>query len=407
MTEYRNGNIIGTSMRDVQLYTVQCTNQAPTITGMNGTTATTMYVLPEQPFCFSIFCYDTDTTDTLTMYTNNGIPAGVFSLQSDLRPTGVFCWTPTLADVSTQPHVFTAIVVDNNCPAQGSAAMYFTIYVTTDSTLVSPYTQGTFSGLIYYDANSNGIKDSAEIYVPSQSISVQPDNITMLSNYMGEFLFNVSNGSHVISLNPSFGWLVTSDSSTYTVTNNSTNQTGFDFGVNSLNPENDLSVSIAPGFPRCNSTSVYHLNYENTGSTLLSGRIIFIVDNAVTYVTGYPLPDQTSGDSLFYNFTNLWPFQTNSINLFLLIPGTAGDTIYFEAIAQYDSSGNFVSSDSQTLSQIVTCSMDPNDKLVLPEGLYSDHRTLYNDELQYTVRFQNTGTILRFWFSFTTSSILL
>jgi hypothetical protein len=37
-------------------------------------------------------------------------------------------------------------------------------------------------------------------------------------------------------------------------------------------------------------------------------------------------------------------------------------------------------------------SFDPNDKLVLPQGVTSQHYTLTNIALNYTVRFQNTGT---------------
>ncbi|MBD0256158.1 MAG: DUF11 domain-containing protein [Cytophagales bacterium] len=39
----------------------------------------------------------------------------------------------------------------------------------------------------------------------------------------------------------------------------------------------------------------------------------------------------------------------------------------------------------------VTDSFDPNDKLVLPAGITSQHLTAFGQELKYTVRFQNTG----------------
>src|SRR6185436_12798633 len=100
MTEYRNGNIIGSVMRDVQLYTVSCNNQIPTITGINGTPLHTAYVLAQQPFFFNVFCFDGDSNDSLTMVSDSGIAGALFTIQGNLRPTGVFSWTPTLADVS-------------------------------------------------------------------------------------------------------------------------------------------------------------------------------------------------------------------------------------------------------------------------------------------------------------------
>jgi uncharacterized repeat protein (TIGR01451 family) len=39
----------------------------------------------------------------------------------------------------------------------------------------------------------------------------------------------------------------------------------------------------------------------------------------------------------------------------------------------------------------ITDSYDPNDKLVLPAGLSGQHLTAFGQELEYTVRFQNTG----------------
>ena len=35
--EYRNGVLIGTVMRDIQIYTVACNNNLPTVSGINGT----------------------------------------------------------------------------------------------------------------------------------------------------------------------------------------------------------------------------------------------------------------------------------------------------------------------------------------------------------------------------------
>jgi uncharacterized repeat protein (TIGR01451 family) len=39
----------------------------------------------------------------------------------------------------------------------------------------------------------------------------------------------------------------------------------------------------------------------------------------------------------------------------------------------------------------ITDSFDPNDKLVLPAGVTAEHYTAFGQELEYTVRFQNTG----------------
>src|SRR6185436_15041275 len=53
--------------------------------------------------------------------------------------------------------------------------------------------------------------------------------------------------------------------------------------------------------------------------------------------------------------------------------------------------GNVVASDCDTLNQTVTCSFDPNDKSVEPEGEGVLHYVLKNSDLDYLIRFQNTG----------------
>ncbi|MDF2455799.1 MAG: hypothetical protein K0R51_1792 [Cytophagaceae bacterium] len=44
-------------------------------------------------------------------------------------------------------------------------------------------------------------------------------------------------------------------------------------------------------------------------------------------------------------------------------------------------------------------SYDPNDKLVMPEGLYAEHYVPETGELEYTLRFQNTGTAVAYTIS--------
>lgn len=73
------------------------------------------------------------------------------------------------------------------------------------------------------------------------------------------------------------------------------------------------------------------------------------------------------------------------------MPLQAGDTLHYAALAQFDSSGVYYTLGENPLIQIVTCSYDPNDKTVSPEGFLGDHYTLLNDSLLYTIRFQNTG----------------
>jgi len=249
------------------------------------------------------------------------------------------------------------------------------------------------SGKVYYDANGNGVMDGGDVALPQQTINVQPDGFTLFTNSNGDYFFYTYNQgiSHVITTVPPVSFTISSDSASYTVMDDTVNQSGFDFGINGIVATNDLEVNIAGGVARCGFPVNYWITYENTGTTILDGRIEFVIDSATTFLSSVPGPDMISGDTLFYNFSNLYPFTSNQISVSLHMPLQAGDTLHFAVLAQFDSSGTFYTLGENPLTQIVTCSYDPNDKTVNPEGAFANHYTLFNDTLLYTVRFQNTG----------------
>lgn len=313
-----------------------------------------------------------------------------------------YCFTGSGS--STIPVV--ATVMQGGSISTGSSVDHFyldnvTIQDNSFTVPASPFVlNGNVTGIHYYiggsvfmDVNGNGIKDGGEPYMSSQTVSVQPDNLTLFTNSNGSYKFyNFAQGnSHTITTIPPQGWTITSDSASYTVTDDTLNQPGFDFGIGSLLTYNNLEAYIASGIPRCGWDVPYYINYENTGTTVLNGRIIFVIDSATTFSNGAPLPDLISGDSLIYNFTNLYPFSSIQINAMLHMPLQAGDTLFFNVYAQFDSSGNYYTLSENPLMQVVTCSYDPNDKAVNPEGFLADHLTMFNDTLLYTIRFQNTG----------------
>lgn len=127
--EYRNGVLIGTVERDIQLTVINCANNLPTLSGINGTNNFSMTVCAGQPFCFDIFSSDPDAPQNLTVTWDNNIPAGSFTTDTAQHPTGTFCWTPTSADISTTPYVFTVRVADDACPYIGSQIFSYSITV--------------------------------------------------------------------------------------------------------------------------------------------------------------------------------------------------------------------------------------------------------------------------------------
>jgi len=136
--EYHNGVLVGSVIRDMQIYTVVCTNILPVASGINGTTNYSAYVCAGSTLCFDVLSHDVDTGQVVTMTWNNGISAATFTITGATRPIGHFCWSPTINDVSSTPYTFTVTVRDNACPRNGVQVFSYSITVeTADATASS------------------------------------------------------------------------------------------------------------------------------------------------------------------------------------------------------------------------------------------------------------------------------
>ena len=193
--DYRNGELMGSVMRDIIVYTLPCADQNPTATEMNGTSQQIDYVFPTDTICFDIFSDDPDATDSLTMTWNQVIPAATFTTTAGLHPTGTFCWTPSVNDVRSQPYMFTATIRDDNCPMNSAGVYSYFIYVTYDSSLVlSGGGPGENSSISVHPNPSTGI---------FEIISSEKFSEILIYNHLGEcILINRNEYAFNLSLQP-------------------------------------------------------------------------------------------------------------------------------------------------------------------------------------------------------------
>ena len=83
------------------------------------------------------------------------ISDATFTVTGFPYPTGHFCWTPDVNDISTLPHQFTVEVVDNACPNSGHQIYSFRI--TVNSPLVN---------INVLDVSCKGLNDGSINVVP-------------------------------------------------------------------------------------------------------------------------------------------------------------------------------------------------------------------------------------------------
>ena len=72
--EYRNGVLIGSVERDIQVTVIACTNQVPALSGMNGTGDFSAVVCAGDQICFNITSTDADAAQNTYVSWDNSIP---------------------------------------------------------------------------------------------------------------------------------------------------------------------------------------------------------------------------------------------------------------------------------------------------------------------------------------------
>ncbi len=116
--EYRNGTLIGSVIRDMQVYISPCSNTLPTLGGINNTTSNTASACVGEAVCFNLQSIDPDSNQSVTLTSNTGIQGATYTVNGGSRPVMNFCWTPSIADAG-KTKTFTIKVQDNACPFNG------------------------------------------------------------------------------------------------------------------------------------------------------------------------------------------------------------------------------------------------------------------------------------------------
>lgn len=140
VSEYRNGVLIGTTMRDIQIVVINCNNNIPQIkscltpsntTGANINDCTKLNLCPGNTVSFTVGARDPDG-QPLTVSSNvaTAIPGATVTSTPAGSPDTVnitFSWSPQPTDTGFR--YFTIQVQDNACPIPGVQLITYTITV--------------------------------------------------------------------------------------------------------------------------------------------------------------------------------------------------------------------------------------------------------------------------------------
>jgi hypothetical protein len=173
--------------------------------------------------------------------------------------------------------------------------------------------------------------------------------------------------------------------------------TNNNFGIYPNTLVTEVQPYITSGINRCNWTVPYYLTVINEGTNISPVSVVSLnPDERLTYVNANPAPDSidTQGN-LYWHIYNLLPTQQQQYIIDFQMPdfSAMGDTLStVAAVYTYDNNNEQIDYRGFEYRTTVVCSYDPNDKQVTPLGISEQNYTLINDdELLYTIRFQNTG----------------
>ncbi|RYD81471.1 MAG: T9SS type A sorting domain-containing protein [Sphingobacteriales bacterium] len=252
-----------------------------------------------------------------------------------------------------------------------------------------------FSGNVFYDMNSNCIKNAGDFSDNRTFISITPGALSTVStDEDGDYFFYADSGTYNIKTIPPKYWKQTCTTNAITVHAIIDSVYKNNFPISPKYKVQDIRVTLvgSTGWrARQGFTEDYTLCYENTGTTTASGNISLLLDSSFTNFTSSPTALNYSFPVAEWKFDSLKIGEKRCITFKARLDSLAIDDS-IKLVAAFDGGDGWIDSsfndNIDTLKQRIVSSFDPNDKTSYPEG----NITKNTKELRYQIRFQNTGT---------------
>jgi uncharacterized repeat protein (TIGR01451 family) len=264
------------------------------------------------------------------------------------------------------------------------------------------------NGFIFHDVNGDGIRQTGQLAEPLLSnigvITIEELGILVYPDANGQFVLpNIPQATYTISFEDANGyWVLNVDSVLY-VTLPTCNGLKLP-----LIPATEAMAQIS-GVSSWENTTIHcaagfnpGLYIYNNGNLPLTGTFVMTFDPSLTYTdapwagTGVAVeaPTETSPGTLTWTIDNQPAGSLFYYQVHINGPGaaTTGQTFPFTyTLTLLDAAGGVFYTNEWNSNPTVTCSYDPNDKQATPAGWTEQHFITAGEELEYRIRFQNTG----------------
>ncbi|MEL7535177.1 MAG: SprB repeat-containing protein, partial [Bacteroidota bacterium] len=259
-------------------------------------------------------------------------------------------------------------------------------------------------GTVYYDQNNNCIQDPTENGIPYMVVDLAPGWAT-LTDAQGHYSLQADTGSAVVSVMPApfSGPLCPATGLTnLSFSSYEDDTTGIDFAMD-FQAVQDLVVNHTAGVAVPGITRYHFLTATNLGNVPVSGVVSANYDateSLTAAINPAPSLNDPTNQLLEWNYGTLAPGASAVFTFFTMVDtaATPGDTSKTYVVLNPIAGDTTPANNYDTTCVEILASYDPNDKQVSPEGVVAPatgqggYILPTQDLMEYTVRFQNTGT---------------
>jgi uncharacterized repeat protein (TIGR01451 family) len=254
---------------------------------------------------------------------------------------------------------------------------------------------GVVNGRVFVDNNANCAVNPGENNVPGTVVRLEPGPFYASTNSTGQYSAQVPYGTYeVFAEHP----VLDQDCPVVQVVEQAVhNNVNVPMATGApLDMQAYMSDGLArPGFEYQVAVQARNLTAASAGTVSL----VVEHDALLTLVSATPAPTSTAGNVLTwsggaFSFTNA--FQTRTVQLRFQVPpdvGLLGTDLITTATVSTTNTDADLSNNTFVLQRTITGAYDPNDKLATTSGGNTSVWQINEDEwIDYTIRFQNTGT---------------
>ncbi|MCW5898017.1 MAG: DUF11 domain-containing protein [Flavobacteriales bacterium] len=254
---------------------------------------------------------------------------------------------------------------------------------------------GLVTGRAFMDYNLNCTRQTNEPYVPGGIIEVQPGPYYATTSSQGQYSVALPSGSYTAEQHSELlGEHCTGGPIPFIISPGGTST--LNFPDTSMVPL-DVGIMLNSGLARPGFEFTYAIGVKNN-TPAASGAITVTLesDPTITFLSATPNPSNVVGNIITWNQTQLTAWQGRGITVRFQVPPDVG-LLGYELVATANvSSANtdgIPENDTATNYRTITGAYDPNDKLARTNSGGTAYWVLEQDEwIDYTIRFQNTGT---------------